>query len=191
MPQLGCVSMCPARMFEGPRVVVERVFACLRLCAPPLRRPHLLVPSRAAVSITYHYSMSLLDAAPRQRGGLYWMEMVEGGRWLCEADLEVLVRASWRPRGQRTWRTHDGRRGGEGCYDARRGVLHRDPRASPGPFRVTGMSCNLVTAVRRPPDGTRSDYSRESSCMSGLRYLHCTAPYDPVRLSFSDTSESL
>ena len=67
MPQLGCVSMCPARMFEGPRVVVERVFACLRLCAPPLRRPHLLVPSRAAVSITYHYSMSLLDAATRQR----------------------------------------------------------------------------------------------------------------------------
>ena len=45
---------------------VERVFACLRLCAPPLRRPHLFVPSRAAVSITYLYSMSLLDAAPRQ-----------------------------------------------------------------------------------------------------------------------------
>ena len=28
------------------------------------------------------------------------------------------------------WRTHVGRRGGEGCYDARRGVLHRDLKSS-------------------------------------------------------------
>ena len=75
----------------------------------------------------------------RQRGGLCWTEMVEGGRW-CEADLEVLV--------DNAWRTHDGRRGGEGCYDARRGVLHRDPRASPWPFRVTGMS--YARARQRP-----------------------------------------
>ena len=70
---------------------------------------------------------------------LCWTEMVEGGRW-CEADLEVLV--------DNAWRTHDGRRGGEGCYDARRGVLHRDPRASPWPFRVTGMS--YARARQRP-----------------------------------------
>ena len=54
--------------------------------------------------------------------------MVEGSKEMGRGRLEVLV--------GNAWRTHDGRRGGEGCYDARRGVLHRDPRASPWPFRV-------------------------------------------------------
>ena len=46
--------------------------------------------------------------------------------------LEVLV--------DNAWRTHVGRRGGEECYDTYRSVLYRDPRASPWPLRVTGVS---------------------------------------------------
>ena len=53
--------------------------------------------------------------------------------------LEVLV--------DNAWRTHVGRRGGEGCYDAYRSVLHRDPRASPWPLRVTGVSYARVCTV--------------------------------------------
>ena len=94
----------------------------------------------------------------RQRGSLCWAEMVEGGRW-CEADLEVLV--------DNAWRTHDGRRGGEGCYDARRGVLHRDPRASPWPFRVTGMS--YARARQRPKGLTVSQCARFGAASGGGR----------------------
>ena len=63
------------------------------------------------------------------------------------------------------WRTHDGRRGGEGCYDARRGVLHRDPRASPWPFRVTGMS--YARARQRPKGLTVSKCARFGAASGG------------------------
>ena len=46
-----------------------------------------------------------------------------GRREMGRGRLEVLV--------DNAWRTHVGRRGGEGCYDAYRSVLYRDPRASP------------------------------------------------------------
>ena len=54
--------------------------------------------------------------------------------------LEVLV--------DNAWRTHVGRRRGEGCYDTYRSVLYGDPRASPWPFRVTGVS--YARARQRP-----------------------------------------
>ena len=73
-----------------------------------------------------------------------------GRREMVRGRLEVLV--------DNAWRTHDGRRGGEGCYDARRGVLHRDPRASPWPFRVTGMS--YARARQRPKGLTVSQCAR-------------------------------
>ena len=73
--------------------------------------------------------------------------------------LEVLV--------DNAWRTHDGRRGGEGCYDARRGVLHRDPRASPWPFRVTGMS--YARARQRPKGLTVSQCARFGAASGGGR----------------------
>ena len=73
--------------------------------------------------------------------------------------LEVLV--------GNAWRTHDGRRGGEGCYDARRGVLHRDPRASPWPFRVTGMS--YARARQRPKGLTVSQCARFGAASGGGR----------------------
>ena len=65
-----------------------------------------------AAAIIYMPGPARTATGWRQRGSLCWAEMVEGGRW-CEADLEVLV--------DNAWRTHDGRRCGEGCYDARRG----------------------------------------------------------------------
>ena len=47
----------------------------------------------------------------------------DGGRKeMGRGRLEVLV--------DNAWRTHVGRRGGEGCYDTYRSVLYRDPRAS-------------------------------------------------------------
>ena len=57
----------------------------------------------------------------------------DGGRKeMGRGRLEVLV--------DNAWRTHVGRRGGEGCYDTYRSVLYRDPRASPWPLRVTGCT---------------------------------------------------
>ena len=60
--------------------------------------------------------------------------------------LEVLV--------DNAWRTHVGRRSGEGCYDTYRSVLYKDPRASPWPLRVTGVSY-ARTCSPQPEDNMR------------------------------------
>ena len=73
--------------------------------------------------------------------------------------LEVLV--------DNAWRTHVGRRGGEGCYDAYRSVLHRDPRASPWPLRVTGVS--YARARQRPGGLTVSPHARFGTASGGGR----------------------
>ena len=67
-------------------------------------------------------------------GEIWWEEGARGERTeMGRGRFEILV--------DNARRTHDGRRGGEGCYDAYRSVLqHRDPRASPWPLRVTGVS---------------------------------------------------
>ena len=79
----------------------------------------------------------------RQRGGLCWTEMVEGGRW-CEAEIkEVLVDGRVEnPRWTARWR----------------GVLRRAPRrATPGPpcvpLALSGYGyelCSCTSTARRP-----------------------------------------
>ena len=73
--------------------------------------------------------------------------------------LEVLV--------DNAWRTHVGRRGGEGCYDTYRSVLYREPRASPWPFRVTGVS--YARARQRPGGLTVSPHARFGTASGGGR----------------------
>ena len=73
--------------------------------------------------------------------------------------LEVLV--------DNAWRTHVGRRGGEGCYDTYRSVLYRDPRASPWPLRVTGVS--YARARQRPGGLTVSPHARFGTASGGGR----------------------
>ena len=66
----------------------------------------------------------------------------------------------------RTWRCF-GRRGGEGCYDTCRSVLYREPRASPWPFRVTGVS--YARARQRPGGLTVSPHARFGTASGGGR----------------------
>jgi hypothetical protein len=73
--------------------------------------------------------------------------------------LEVLV--------DNAWRTHVGRRGGEGCYDTYRSALYRDPRASPWPLRVTGVS--YARARQRPGGLTVSPHARFGTASGGGR----------------------
>ena len=73
--------------------------------------------------------------------------------------LEVLV--------DNAWRTHVGRRGGEGCYDTYRSVLYKDPRASPWPLRVTGVS--YARARQRPGGLTVSPHARFGTASGGGR----------------------
>ena len=73
--------------------------------------------------------------------------------------LEVLV--------DNAWRTHVGRRGGEECYDTHRSVLYRDPRASPWPLRVTGVS--YARARQRPGGLTVSPHARFGTASGGGR----------------------
>ena len=84
----------------------------------------------------------------------------DGGRKeMGRGRLEVLV--------DNAWRTHVGRRGGEGCYDTYRSVLYRDPRASPWPLRVTGVS--YARARQRPGGLTVSPHARFGTASGGGR----------------------
>ena len=84
----------------------------------------------------------------------------DGGRKeMGRGRLEVLV--------DNAWRTHVGRRGGEGCYDTYRSVLYGDPRASPWPFRVTGVS--YARARQRPGGLTVSPHARFGTASGGGR----------------------
>ena len=84
----------------------------------------------------------------------------DGGRKeMGRGRLEVLV--------DNAWRTHVGRRGGEGCYDTYRSVLYREPRASPWPFRVTGVS--YARARQRPGGLTVSPHARFGTASGGGR----------------------
>ena len=106
----------------------------------------------------------------------------DGGRKeMGRGRLEVLV--------DNAWRTHVGRRGGEGCYDTYRSVLYRDPRASPWPLRVTGVSyariyvSRLVRETRAPctPRGEARAIVRVHSIeprtrLAGRSGVWCSAP---------------
>ena len=84
----------------------------------------------------------------------------DGGRKeMGRGRLEVLV--------DNAWRTHVGRRGGEGCYDTYRSVLYKDPRASPWPLRVTGVS--YARARQRPGGLTVSPHARFGTASGGGR----------------------
>ena len=84
----------------------------------------------------------------------------DGGRKeMGRGRLEVLV--------DNAWRTHVGRRGGEGCYDTYRSVLYRDPRASPWPLRGTGVS--YARARQRPGGLTVSPHARFGTASGGGR----------------------
>ena len=82
-----------------------------------------------------------------------------GRREMGRGRLEVLV--------DNAWRTHVGRRSGEGCYDTYRSVLYGDPRASPWPFRVTGVS--YARARQRPGGLTVSPHARFGTASGGGR----------------------
>ena len=88
--------------------------------------------------------------------------------------LEVLV--------DNAWRTHVGRRGGEGCYDTYRSVLYRDPRASPWPLRVTGVS--YARARQRPGATSHTEVVQLFTVIGGATHsLQDTAVQPRSRVS--------